>query len=185
MFNKINNTNIFLIALVTYFALLINPVKSEYPTTSIGVIDINMILSEAKAAIKVSEEIEEIAINIEDEMKKIEDELILEQNELAESQAVMTPESFESKMQNFQTKVQNFNITKQEKLVSLDNMVAEARLQVLNAMEPILEEITIDEGITILLDKSIVLLNNEKMDITDKVLKRLNKELSSIKISKD
>ena len=71
MFNKINNTNILLIALVTYFALLINPVKSDYPTTSIGVMDITMILSEAKAATKASEEIEEIAINIEDEMKKL------------------------------------------------------------------------------------------------------------------
>ena len=52
----------------------------------------------------------------------------------------MTPESFESKMQNFQTKVQNFNITKQEKLVSLDNMVAEADPSS-NAMEPILEKL--------------------------------------------
>ena len=70
MFNKINNTNILLIALVTYFALLINPVKSEYPTTSIGVIDINMILSEAKAAKNIQEQVnaskeQELQLNLE------------------------------------------------------------------------------------------------------------------------
>ena len=159
--------------------------KSDYPVTSIGVIDINLILAESKAAKKAAEEIEEIAIQIEDEIKTIENDLIKEQNELVESQAVMTPESFESKMTDFQTKVENFNITKQEKLTSLDEMIADARLQVLQALEPILDSITRDKEITILLDKSILLLNDEKMDITKEVLKKLNKELSNIKISSE
>ena len=159
--------------------------KSEYPITSIAVIDLNLILAEAKAAKKASEEIEGIALEIENSLKASEEELIKEQDELAESQAVMTPESFEDKMVNFQKKVQNFNISKQDRLQSLDNMIADARLQVLQALEPILEQITEEKGLTIILDKNIVLLNTEKMDITKEALKKLNKELSNIKISKE
>ncbi len=169
--------------LITLFFLISTlGVKSDFPITSLGVIDLNLILAESKAAKKASEEIEKVALKIEEDIKKSEENLIAEQNELVESQAVMSPESFESKMNDFQKKVENFNISRQEKLSSLDKMIADARLKVLDALEPILEEITEEEGVTIVLDKSIILLNNEKMDLTKKVLKKLNKELPSINI---
>ncbi len=60
-----------------------------------------------------------------------------------------------------------------------------SRGQVLEALKPILEEISNEKGITILLEKNTVLLNADGMDITEESLKRLNKELSSIKISKE
>ena len=41
---------------------------------------------------------------------------------------------------------------------------------------PSLEEISNEKGITILLEKGSVMLNADKMDITDKVLKKLNTE---------
>ena len=80
---------------------------------------------------------------------------------------------------------EKFNISRQEDLSYLDNLVADARLQVLNALEPILEEITNEKGLNVIFDKSVVLLNNEKMDITKEVLKTLNKDLPSINISKE
>ena len=48
---------------------------------------------------------------------------------------------------------------------------------------PILEEISEEKGITILLEKGTVLLNAETMDITNEVIKRLNKALPEINVS--
>ena len=52
-------------------------------------------------------------------------------------------------------------------------------------MKPILEEISNEKGITIILEKASIMLNAEKMDLTNEVLKKLNKSLPNINLSKD
>ena len=52
------------IFILTTFILLSNIAKADYPNTSIGVIDLNKILSESKAALTASEQIEKIAKEI-------------------------------------------------------------------------------------------------------------------------
>ena len=148
-----------------------------------GVIDLNYILSESKAAKDASKQIEEIAKKIEEEIKEDDQSLIDEQNELLESQQIMAPAAFDEKRKEYEKKIQNYNITRQEKLMSIDLLVSESRNEVLNALKPILEELSNEKGITVLLEKNSVLLNAENMDITKEALKILNKELPILKVS--
>tara|TARA_B100001093_G_scaffold465833_1_gene483799 strand:- start:1542 stop:2078 length:537 start_codon:yes stop_codon:yes gene_type:complete len=158
---------------------------AEYPNTSIGVIDINAILSDADAAITAAKQIEEIAIEIENEIKSSDEEIIKEQNLLIESQSIMAPEAFESKRKEYEIKVQKYNNERQSKLLKIDELIAVSRNDILNAMKPILEEISNEKGITIILEKASIMLNAEKMDLTNEVLKKLNKSLPTIKVSRD
>ena len=163
--------------------LLSGSVLADYPNTIVGVIDLNYILSESDAAKDAAEQIESIARNIEEEIKISDESLINEQNELIESQPIMAPAAFDEKRKEYENKVQNYNITRQEKLMSIDKLIAESRNDVLNALKPIIEEISNEKGITVLLEKNSVLLNAENMDITETALKILNNELPSIKVS--
>ena len=158
---------------------------ADYPNTSIGVIDINTILSDADAAITAAKQIEEIAIEIENEIKLSDEEIIKEQNMLIESQSIMAPEAFESKRKEYEIKVQKYNNERQSKLLKIDELIAVSRNDILNAMKPILEEISNEKGITIILEKASIMLNAEKMDLTDEVLKKLNKSLPTINVSRD
>tara|TARA_A100001011_G_scaffold199989_1_gene208293 strand:+ start:5012 stop:5491 length:480 start_codon:yes stop_codon:yes gene_type:complete len=158
---------------------------ADYPNTSIGVIDINKILSESDAAITAAKEIEEIAIEIENEIKLSDEEIIKEQNLLIESQSIMAPEAFESKRNEYEIKVQKYNNERQSKLMKIDELIAVSRNDILTAIKPILEEISNEKGITIVLEKASIMLNAEKMDITNEVLKKLNKSLPSIKVFRD
>ena len=106
-----------------------------------------------------------------------------EQNELLESQQIMAPAALDEKRKEYEKKIQNYNITRQEKLMSIDLLVSESRNEVLNALKPILEELSNEKGITVLLEKNSVLLNAENMDITKEALKILNKELPILKVS--
>ena len=160
-------------------------VIADYPNTSIGVIDINKILSDADAATTAAEQIEEIAIEIENEIKLSDEEIIKEQNMLIESQSIMAPEAFESKRKEYEIKVQKYNNERQSKLLKIDELIAVSRNDILNAMKPILEEISNEKGITIILEKASIMLNAEKMDLTNEVLKKLNKSLPTIKVSRD
>ena len=163
--------------------LLLSPLYAQYPDTNVGVVDLNYILSESDAAVDAAKQIEDIARQIEDEIKNTDQSLIDEQNELIESQQIMAPAAFDEKRKEYENKVQNYNVTRQEKLMSVDILVSESRNKVLNALKPILEEIANDNGITVLLEKNSVLLNAENMDITEEALQVLNKKLPSIKVS--
>ena len=163
--------------------LLLSPLYAQYPDTNVGVVDLNYILSESDAAVDAAKQIEDIAKQIEEEIKDTDQSLIDEQNELIESQQIMAPAAFEEKRKEYENKVQNYNVTRQEKLMSVDILVSESRNKVLNALKPILEEIANDNGITVLLEKNSVLLNAENMDITEEALQVLNKKLPSIKVS--
>ena len=164
---------------------LINNSLAEYPVTSIGIIDLNYILSEASAAKDAAKQIEEIAKNIEDDILDSDQNLINEQNNLVESQAIMAPDAFEAKRIEYEKKVKNYNIERQNKLMSIDNLVNDSRNNVLDALKPILEEISNEYGITVLLEKNSVLLNAENMDITMEALKKLDKALPKIEINVD
>tara|TARA_B100001063_G_C16542068_1_gene441747 strand:+ start:17 stop:553 length:537 start_codon:yes stop_codon:yes gene_type:complete len=174
-----------LLILIISISFIPSVLMAEYPNTSIGVIDLNKILSDADAAITAAEQIEEIAIEIENEIKLSDEEIIKEQNLLIESQSIMAPEAFETKRNEYESKVQKYNNERQSKLMKIDELIAVSRNDILNAVKPILEEISNDKGITIVLEKASIMLNAEKMDITNEVLKKLNKSLPTIKVSRD
>ena len=173
--------------LIIIISIFIFPsiLMADYPNTSIGVIDLNKILSDADAAITAAEQIEEIANEIENEIKISDEEIIKEQDSLIEAQSIMAPEAFESKRNEYEIKVQKYNNERQSKLIKIDELIALSRNEILLAMKPILEEVSNEKGITIILEKTSIMLNAEKMDITNEVLKKLNKSLPTIKVSRD
>ena len=174
-----------LLTLIISISIIPSLSLADYPNTSIGVIDLNIILADAKASVSAAEQIEEIAIEIENEIKLSDEEIIKEQNLLIESQSIMAPEAFEAKRKEYESKVQKYNNERQSKLMKIDELIAVSRNDILNALKPILEEISNEKGITIILEKASIMLNAEKMDITNEVLKKLNKSLPNIKVSRD
>ena len=179
---KFNFKYKYILVLSLLTQLYFGPLYAQYPDTNLGVVDLNYILSESDAAVDAANQIENKAKQIEEEIKNTDQSLIDEQNELIESQQIMAPAAFDEKRKEYENKVQNYNVTRQEKLMTIDRLIAESRNQVLNALKPILEEISNDKGITVLLEKNSVLLNAENMDITEEALEILNKKLPSIEV---
>lgn len=170
---------------ITFLALLFLSSVSfadQYPNTSIGIIDINKVLTESKAAVDASKQIEKIQKKSEEESKK-EDELIIKEREkLIEQQSVMAPEAFEVKVAEFEKKVQSYQIERQEKLRKLDQMVQKARAQILEEVKPIINDYAGELGITVILEKNAVIMSADDMDMTDQVIKILNKNLPKIEV---
>ena len=182
MFNKFLSLRISLI-LLAFSVFSNNLIAENYPNTSIGVLDLNRVLLDAKAAKKAAEEIDKIAQNIESEMIISDENMIKEQNKLVEAQSIMAPEAFELKRKEYEEKVQNYNIERQQKLMSVERLIEKSRNEVLDKLKPILEEMSEKKGITVILEKGTVLLNAETMDITEEVIKILNKDLPKIEVS--
>ena len=173
--------------IILFFLIFVNlstlSIADKYPNTSIGVLDLNMILLDAKAAKNAAEEIDKIAKDIENELKVSDENMLKEQNKLIEAQSIMAPEAFEEKRKEYEEQIQNYNIERQKKLLSIEKLVEDSRNIILDNLKPILEEISEKKGITIILEKGTVLLNADTMDITKEVIKALNKKLPKIEVS--
>ena len=183
---KINKIYTFSILILILTFNSINLFANEnYPNTSIAIVDLNLILSESKAAKDATKQFEIIQKNTEEEIIKSDKEMLEERNKLIEQQSVIAPEAFELKAKDYEKKLQNYQSEKQNKLRSLESVLANARNDILENVKPILEELSKELGVTVILEKNSVLLSATNMDITDDVIKKLNKELPKIKVSLD
>ena len=174
-----NKYNFLLILLISFST---NLFADQYPNTSIGIIDINKVLTESKAAIDATKQIEKIQKESEEESKNEDEQIIKEREKLIDQQSVMAPEAFEVKVADFEKKVQSYQIARQEKLRKLDQMVQVARAKILEEVKPIINDYAKELGITVILEKNAVILSADDMDMTKQVIKILNKNLPKIKV---
>ena len=174
----------YLLAIFVLFTGL-NLQAESYPNTSIAIVDLNLILSESKAAKGATKDFEKIQKDTESEIVESDKSMLEERNKLIEQQSVIAPEAFEVKAQDYEKKLQNYQSEKQNKLRKLENVLQTARNEILENVKPILEELSQELGVTVILEKNSVLLSATNMDITDEVIKKLNKQLPKIKVSLD
>ena len=180
------NNKIYIAALLILALLTFNASANEnYPNTSIAIVDLNLILSDSKAAKDAAKQFETIQKNTEEEIIESDKTMLEERNKLIEQQSVIAPEAFELKAKDYEKKLQNYQSDKQNKLRDLEGALQKARNQILENVKPILEELSQELGVTVILEKNSVLLSATNMDITDNVIKKLNKELPKIKVSLD
>ena len=181
MIARTRNYKILIFSFLSLFCLF-SVSAADYPNTSIGIINIDLILDESKAAIDANDQIQIISDEIQEELRSNEEALLNDQKKLIEAQQIMAPEAFEEKRIEYEKKVQNFQIKSQETFAKLDKMIAIARAKILDEIKPILEGVAEEKGITVMLEKNTVILNADSMDITKLVLKKLNKSLPKLKV---
>ena len=183
---KINKIYTFSILILILTFNSINLFADEnYPNTSIAIVDLNLILSESKAAKNATKQFEKIQKDTEDEILVSDKKMLEERNKLIEQQSVIAPEAFEQKAKDYEKKLQTYQVEKQNKLRKLEGVLQKARNEILEIVKPILEELSKELGVTVILEKNSVLLSATNMDITENVIKKLNKELPKIKVSLD
>ena len=140
---------------------------------------------DVKAAKDATAQFEKIQKDTEAEIIESDKLMLEERNKLIEQQSVIAPEAFEIKAKDYEKKLQNYQSEKQNKLRKLEGILQNARNEILEKVKPILEELSKDIGVTVILEKNSVLLSASNMDITDEVVRKLNKELPKIKVSLD
>ena len=183
--NKINN-KIFQLTFLVMISFGFNSLaETAYPNTSIAIVDLNLILSDSKAAINATKQFEAFQKSTEDEILASDEKMLDERNKLIEQQSVIAPEAFELKAKDYEKKLQTYQVKKQEKLRKLEGVLQRARNEILESVKPILEDLSKELGVTVILEKNSVLLSASNMDITETVIKKLNKKLPKIKVSLD
>ena len=111
----------------------------------------------------------------EKELKKFETDLIAKKS-------VLLKEEYQKKADSLRNKVTDYQKERRESLDNITLKRANAKEQLLNKINPILEKYSNDNNIAVILNSKSVLFGSEDSDITKLIVDQLNKELPSIKL---
>jgi len=108
-------------------------------------------------------------------LKKEEIDLIAKKKTLSADEYKKVLNQLREKNIKFQRKRKNFTRT-------IATQRTEARNKLLKALDPVLSNHMSENNIRIIIDKKYVVMADSKIDLTDKILEILNKELKSLNL---
>jgi Skp family chaperone for outer membrane proteins len=151
--------------------------------TNLGVVQ-SLILTVAPEALytqsdfgqRITREIEAESAEIAAENRRIEAELTAEERELTELRDSLTPTEFRARAEAFHEKVQRLRRKQDEKVRAVGTRNEEARRALLTAAQPVLLRLMEESGAVAVLDRRVVLLSVDSVDITEQAILRVNAE---------
>ena len=145
-------------------------------------IDFTKVLNESKAGKQAQDFLKS---KFESESKKHAEEekkLRKEEKDIISKKKLITNEEYQKKVEELRKKVSQLQKNKQNSLKNIAKLRGKARTELLKNLNPLMKEYMEKNNIRIVLDKKSILLGDIKLDITEEIIKLLDKKLKSIKL---
>jgi len=119
----------------------------------------------------------ELTAELQRRVDAIKAQLTAEEEELARQRPTMGREAFDARVTEFDRKVRRERRQTQHRAAALQNAFREARLKLLDALDPVLEEVRVAHGASVILNADQALVNDPSVDVTAEVIARVNETL--------
>ena len=140
--------------------------------------DIDYVISKSKAGNKITKKLEKINQNnikiLNEEKKKLDKEL----SEIKKVQNVIEKKELQKKVKLHNSNLIEFNKKKKEITNKLKNTKKKEIVQLVNKINPIIEEYMNTNSIDIILSKQGVYISKTNHDITQNILEIVNKKIN-------
>lgn len=174
------------IAFVALFLLGAVPAAvhaQEAKALKIAVVDIQSLLKNSKGAQSIESQLATIRKDFQAEVEKEEKSLRDAEKAILEQKDKLSEEEFKAKAGEFQKKVAEGQKKIQERKGKLDKALAAAVGKLRGEIVKIVADIGAKEKLDLVLARTDVVIVSKELDITAKVLERIDADLSSIKIT--
>tara|TARA_X000000950_G_C13793376_1_gene610326 strand:+ start:589 stop:1110 length:522 start_codon:yes stop_codon:yes gene_type:complete len=166
-----------------FFVIFIFLIQSNLFAVSPHFLDFKYILnnSEAgkKAQITLKNKLESGIKNLKEKEKKIQDQ----EKKIIQQKKVLSPEEYKKQVNDLRSKVSSLQKERNILLETVSKQRAKAKKELLRNLNPIIKEYMQEKKIRMVIDKKSLLLADENLEITQDIIKRLNKKLKSIKLN--
>ena len=113
--------------------------------------------------------------------KNIEDDLIKQEQDLISKKNVLSENEFKSKLENLKKEISEYRAKRQDIINETTKKRIEASAEFSNRIKPILGDYAAQNNISIIVQKKNIIMGKKELDITDDILKIVDKEISKIK----
>ncbi len=171
---NIRKNFLFYLSLIFFFTSLLSAEQIVY-------INIEKIMKESKAGKQIIEKItksNEININ---KFKKIEENLRSQEKDLLAKKNVISEDEFQKKYEKLKNEISEYRAKRQNIINETTKKRIEASAEFSNRIKPILGDYASQNDIAIIVQKKNIIMGKKELDITDDILKIVDKEISKIK----
>ncbi len=149
---------------------------------SIAVLDVEKIVKESAAMRDIQGKVTKKQDEYQKEVTKKQNELQAEQKKVEGKQKVLSKEAFEKEMKKFEEKVDDLKAFVDKKQNSLKKASMDSMSKVNDKIKDIIAEISKEKDIDLIVPTSQTLFYKDEMEISEEVLKRLNKKITKVDV---
>ncbi len=171
--------NLFKFIFLFLFIFNFSSSKAEVPY----ILNFNFVLNESVAGKKAQDFLKNKLEKGLKKLKEKESKIQEEEKKIIQQKKLITPEEYKKKVTELRNEVSSLQKERNSLLESISKNRAKARSELLKNLNPILKEYMKEKNIRMVLDKKSILLADEKLDITQDIIKRLNEKLKLIKLN--
>ena len=150
-----------------------------YANNNIAFIDLDLVLKKTIIGKLLLNDLEVINNKNIEELKNKEKELKNDEEEIKKKQNVISQEQFDLEVKNLQDKVSKYRVLKNEMVKSLDEVKKEKLSDFFKKINPIIQNYMDANSVDILLERKNVFIGKNKSDITDIIVKEIDKKFKN------
>ncbi|SEW07992.1 periplasmic chaperone for outer membrane proteins Skp [Cognatiyoonia koreensis] len=150
---------------------------AEPTTQTVLVLDTSRLFAESAYALQLREEVETLARDLNAENERIVAELVEEERSLTERRPTMTPEAFRAEAEAFDEKAQEIRNARDAKEIELEQARVNVRVRFTEEIRPIVGQMMVERGASVVLDSRTVFVTVRSADITDQAISRIDAAL--------
>mgnify|MGYP001372631436 FL=1 len=166
------------LVLVIIFILLQN---SNLFAEKIVYLNIEKIMKTSKAGKSIIKKINQTNEDNLKKLKKIEENLKNDEQDLISKKNILNEEEFKKKFDLLKKKINDYKILRQNSIQDITSKRRKASSEFFKKINPILGKYATENDISFILQKKNIIMGKTELDITDDVLKIIDKEVSKIK----
>lgn len=157
-------------------------VTGQAPPAVVLVVDRQAILRQSKAGQDMLRQVEEMGKAMEAEFGSEEKRLREDAAALQQQAAALSPQARQAREAELRRRQEQLQKAVQERQAAIQNGINKARAQIEQALGPILQQIMVERGGNLMLDRSSVILGSVDVDATAAAVQRLDQVLPAVKV---
>ena len=150
--------------------------------TNIVFVDMNRVMSTTKAGLSLIKQLNNISkknsIKFENEAKKIKEK----ETKLISQKNILTEEDFQLSINKIKSEIKNYNDNRNKINKNLEKIKIYNTNKFIKLINPILIDYSNENLISIILQKKDLIIGKNELDITDEIIKIIDRDISEFKI---
>ena len=143
-------------------------------------IDLNMIVNNSIVGKKIKKTIADESNKLKNKHKKEEDQLRKKKNEILAKKNILNEKDFENEVNQHQENVEKYHSNKNEDLEKLNKKSLDLSRNLMVKIDKIVIDYARENSIDLLLKKDALIVSNSQLDISNDILKEVDKKIKKI-----
>ena len=145
-------------------------------------LDFKYVLNESEAGKKAQTQLKKELENGVKDLSKQEKIIEEEEKKIIQQKKILSQEEYKKKVAVLRKKVSDLQKKRSKLLSTVAKKRSKARSELLKNLNPVLKEYMVEKNIRMVLDKKGIILADEKLDITNDIIKKLNAKIKTLKL---